>query len=62
MSEARARDKALRLTQLAAKEALPGVTPKRKAKGAPVPPGETFEAWAERWCASREGAGTHERG
>lgn len=52
MSEAKARDKAQRLTQLAAKEALPGLSKKRKG-GAP-PPGEALATWAERWFAARE--------
>lgn len=57
MSEARARDKALRLTQRAAKEALPGVAPKRTPKVGAPPAGEPFEAWAERWCKAREERG-----
>ena len=59
MSEAKAREKALVASQLAAKEGI-GVVPKRTTKGvAPVapPPSETFEAWAERWCKAREERG-----
>jgi len=48
MSEARARDKALRLTQIAAKEALPGVVRKRKPKKGTPAAGETLAAWSER--------------
>lgn len=54
MSEARARDKAMRLTEIAAKR---GPTAKRTAKGEATPPGETFDAWSERWCAAREARG-----
>jgi integrase len=55
MSEARARDKAQRLTQLAARKALPGLNRKRKA-GAP-PAGESVATWAERWFTAREQRG-----
>src|ERR1700722_17235292 len=56
MSEARARDKAKRLSQIAATEN--GTAPPRPAvRGAPPPAGETFEAWAERWCKAREARG-----
>src|SRR5262249_7890712 len=41
-SDARARDRALRLTQLAAKAALPGVEPKRKAKAGAPPAGNVW--------------------
>jgi hypothetical protein len=54
MSEAMAREKAARLTQIVAAEAI-GVIPARgTAKAAP---GESFEAWSERWCAAREERG-----
>lgn len=56
MSEARARDKARRLTELAKQGALPGVQPKRPRQGAAAP-GETFAAWSDRWCADREARG-----
>jgi integrase len=57
MSEARARDKARRLSERAAKEALPGVTPKRGANGVAVVSSEPLAAWCERWCSSREERG-----
>ncbi len=56
MSEAKAREKALVASQLAAKEGI-GVVPTRTAKGVTPPPSETFEAWAERWCKAREERG-----
>lgn len=56
MSEARARDKAQRLSGRALKEALPGVTPKRGAQG-PSGSTETLAAWSKRWCAAREARG-----
>jgi integrase len=57
MSLARARDKAQRLTLIAAKEALPGVEPKRRTQDGAAPSGETLAAWSERWCAAREERG-----
>jgi hypothetical protein len=56
MSEARARDKALRWSQIAAKEGG-AQAPERKRKGSAPPAGETCEAWANRWLASRETRG-----
>lgn len=53
LSEARARDRAASLTQLAAKEALPGSTMKAGTAAST----ETFGEWAERWCAAREERG-----
>jgi integrase len=53
MSEARARDKAKRLTELAAKKGATAT----EAPTAPTLAGETFEAWAERWCKAREARG-----
>src|SRR3954463_12973335 len=57
MSEARARDKALHLTQRATKDALPGVERKRKPKKGAPPEGETCAAWVERWLAARKERG-----
>lgn len=57
MSEARARDRALRLSERATKDALPGLTPKRRAKDGPAPSRETLAAWCARWCAAREARG-----
>jgi integrase len=53
MSEAAAREKALRQTKRAAHEALPGVEPKRRRKDAPAAAGDTFAEWSERWCDAR---------
>jgi integrase len=55
MSEAKARDRALRLTQIAAKEALPGSN-KKAEKGVPAP-GEAVAEWSERWFVVREARG-----
>lgn len=55
-SEARAREKARALTELAKREALPSAgTPKGSAPkgGAPSTSGETFAKWSERWCDER---------
>jgi integrase len=53
MSEARARDKAKRLTELAAK----GAELAPKAGAEEQPPGETFAKWSERWCDDRAARG-----
>jgi integrase len=52
MSEAKAREKALRLTQLATKEAVP----KRPQRGSPEA-GEFMRDYADRWCNAREERG-----
>lgn len=56
MSEARARDKAQRLTDHA-KEGGAAAAPKRTRKGSAAPAGETLAAWSERWCDAREERG-----
>jgi integrase len=56
MSETRARDKAKRLTEIATRDGATAA-PKSTAKENAVPAGETFAAWAERWCTAREARG-----
>lgn len=53
MSEARARDRALRLTQIAAKEAIPKAPGKKSAPTS----GELTRDYVERWCDSRKERG-----
>ena len=57
LSEARARDRAHRLTETASAESA--TAPGRTRRGVPGASGtgETFEQWAERWLASREARG-----
>jgi integrase len=52
-SEAKARDRAASLAQLAAKEALP----RSKGKGHAMAATDPLASWAERWCAAREERG-----